>query len=761
MGQAVSRATGLEAGRGRAALAGAATVVVALLALALTLAGVADGEVVATLLFLPVFVTGLLAGRAAGYVAAAIATAVYVAVRRDDLSSAATASAGVLTLTRAGAYVVAGHVGALARSLTRGAPAPDRRPAGAARDRAAPARTMVRDDWEQVWESADVRRAPTQRAAEPVLAGVGSSLRAGYDGGAAWPGDQGGNGVYSTTMSGAWPPDPPGAPWADEGGQDPSRGHVGPQDETPWSDDGWSGAEAGGPPGGSGWPGAARPSAPVDDSWDAVQQSWRQQHGLPPEEERPQHGDQRGWHDRDSGGDGGWPAGNGASPTDAWAPAAPAGPEPWGPPAGGGADAWGSPPGAVQDGWPQGRGGTWDEGGGGSWEPAGADAWGQPTDHGAQDGGWAAVPPDDPWGDRAPTGGTWPDAATSAGGWPDVPAAPTDPRGADPSGWPQVPQEAHDGWPESQVGREGGEAGGWPYVAPSGQAGWRTDTGQADAWAPGGSPAEPGQAWGGQDGRTTTGSHESPWGAPEPPRRTTGEWPAAGGAIPPHTDLAGEQGGWGALAGDAWPSGPGRSDARWDRADGGPPSGQRTSGWTPAVAGNGAPPAPPGGSVGGLAGRGAGGLPGPRPAVDPETGLWTAQFLRDRLNAEQARSRRSGHPYSLVLVQVPDGPLAQLPYRRQLTLLRELGYQFVAGGVVDHLVHVPDQNQHWFAVILPETDRSGAHVLERRLRLGIGGYLSSRGLRLHELQSASLTAPDDDPSMDAIWDALTGAGDSH
>jgi hypothetical protein len=150
------------------------------------------------------------------------------------------------------------------------------------------------------------------------------------------------------------------------------------------------------------------------------------------------------------------------------------------------------------------------------------------------------------------------------------------------------------------------------------------------------------------------------------------------------------------------------------------------------------------------------GRTGPLPAVDPETGLWTAKFLRDRLLAERSRSRRTHRSYSLVLVQVPDGPLASLPYRRQLTVLRELGYQFVAGGVVDHLVHVPDQSQHWFAVILPDTDRSGAQVIERRLRLGIRGYLSSRGLRLGELESASLTAPDDDPAMAEIWDALIG-----
>ncbi len=152
----------------------------------------------------------------------------------------------------------------------------------------------------------------------------------------------------------------------------------------------------------------------------------------------------------------------------------------------------------------------------------------------------------------------------------------------------------------------------------------------------------------------------------------------------------------------------------------------------------------------------AGGGASDLPAVDPETGLWTARFLRDRLSAERARSRRTGQQFSLVLVQVPDGPLAQLPYRRQVALLRELGYQFVAGGIVDHLVHVPDQTQHWFAVVLPDTDRAGAQVLERRLRLGIGGYLSSRGLPLRDLESASLTAPDDDPAMAQIWDALIG-----
>jgi hypothetical protein len=201
------------------------------------------------------------------------------------------------------------------------------------------------------------------------------------------------------------------------------------------------------------------------------------------------------------------------------------------------------------------------------------------------------------------------------------------------------------------------------------------------------------------------------------------------------------------VAGGGWPgapSSPASPAPPWAAGVPEPPSARGGNGWGPATG-----PTPA-----------VEDAPQPLPAVDPETGLWTARFLRDRLAAERVRSRRSRHPFSLVLVQVPDAPLATLPYRRQLTLLRELGYQFVAGGVVDHLVHVPDQDQHWFAVILPDTDRSGAQVLERRLRLGIGGYLSSRGLRLSDLQSASLTAPDDDPAMSAIWDALIGPEDA-
>jgi hypothetical protein len=496
------------------------------------------------------------------------------------------------------------------------------------------------------------------------------------------------------TMSGGWSPEPVREPWQDAEG--PRR--AGDAWEQP-ADGGWQ-------DGGGGWPGgpaAGGDRPPADDSWAAVQQSWRQQHGVPPEDETMVD-------DRGPAGPSGWPHDqpHGGSGADAWGP-------PQGPPGGGvrgpgpGGDPWGDqaaegggwgPPGSAGngDGWqdqpgPAGDGGGWQD------QPA-ADGW--------PEGGGAHGAPADQWG-AAPTGGTWPQ--------PDAPAAWADPPAPD-QGWGQAP--AGGDWPA-----EGGVNGN-AWGAPAPEQAW------TDAPA-----AHDGGAWAGHEG-----VNGNAWGTPAPAEGLWGEAPPSGG----------EQG-WGEAppSGGDWPASAGDASAWQD--DAGPsgagdgwPDGAALTGGTFAAAGD----------TGGYAAPVGAGSAVPLPAVDPETGLWTAKFLRDRLTSERARSRRSGRPFSMVLVQVPDGPLAQLPYRRQLTLLRELGYQFVAGGVVDHLVHVPDQAQHWFAVILPDTDSSGSQVLERRLRLGIGGYLSSRGLPLRDLDSASLTSPDDDEAMGTIWEALIG-----
>jgi hypothetical protein len=734
MGQTLTgRLAGQNAGSARAILVVVATAVVGIVAGGLQAAGVASGEVLATALFLPVFAAALFGGRTAGLVTAFAATALYVALRRFDLEAAGTANAAVLVVTRGIAYAVAAHIGA----LTRGATSYLGEAPAAARSR------------------------PRDRGPAP---GGRTYRRAGdFDGG----------GLQMSTTS-AWP-DPQDTP------------------EEP-----------------GGWPQGRETRPAEDDSWAAVQQSWRRQHGVPADDPEPSRRPRRepdGWPYEAPGGGDAW-AGH---PTGQhWGPA-PRPDEDWG--ADPAADPWRAPAGASANGNGQGHGQDWPPPPppppppvrpGTPGEPT--DMWGQPlttvSPHVAREE--PPAPPAEHWGDPrhaspgwdqpgAPAPAAWADPQPAAGGW-GPPAA-----GPEPAAWGE-PAPAADQW--GHAGPSDPGAGAWPDAAPAAPGGWNEPPATGDAWSPQG-PADPG-AWG-DPAPAAPGAWPDPgpaapagWGDPAAPAPDPGAWPGESGWPDPGTGATPEQGSWpgqsgwpdagppaepapGAWpdpgrAGDAWPAEPAAA-AGWAGAPA-PPAPGPAGGWPDAGAGGGAggwaPPAsdagwgPPPSDSWSSAPPEPGpppdaGPPPPLPAVDPETGLWTAKFLRDRLSAERSRSRRSHRPFSLVLVQVPDGPLAALPYRRQLTLLRELGYQFVAGGVVDHLVHVPDREQHWFAVILPDTDRSGAQVLERRLRLGIGGYLSSRGMRLADLQSASLTAPDDDPQMGEIWEALIGpddAGDS-
>jgi hypothetical protein len=219
----------------------------------------------------------------------------------------------------------------------------------------------------------------------------------------------------------------------------------------------------------------------------------------------------------------------------------------------------------------------------------------------------------------------------------------------------------------------------------------------------------------------------------------------------------------------------GRSLAGAGPGTGGPRPGGPAPGGPPAAGGGfGTPGPPPGASrprsgAGAGAGRGAGAGAGgrggggyvpmsdPSEGIDPETRLWNARFFRERLASARDAAVRTGSGFSVVMIQVPDHPFQPLPYRRQVALLRELGHQFVSARMIDHLVHLPDDNQHWFAVVLDDSDRAGATAFERRLRSAIGGYLRNRGLHISEIQSLSLTSPDDDEAMAMVWSSLLGS----
>jgi hypothetical protein len=789
----------LGAGSARALVLGGAAVAVLVVSSLLVVTGVDTVETVATLLVVPVFGVALYFGRGLGFGAAAVATGIYVVLRRPDYGETGSVSFAVLIVTRAIAYSIVAHAGAWARTLVSDA--------SAAGDEWADSPLILREQRRargeragdvEPWTSASPvatreerhRRelatpAPTAAMA-PALFGDGrdrdwddephpSDWRVGPS---ALPPDDPESGPW-TGPTGAVeaPPAPPsnggGAPpvdderWAAQGGSlgNPWSGQVpavgdpgGPGDR--WAEPPAARGPAG--PGGPGDPWGERPAGPgeVDDRW-----SGRQAPVGGPDPWAAQGG----------------PGGPGSQ--DPWADqGAPGGP---GGPAGPG-DRWGAPTGG-----PGGPGNTW----GHEAVPDAADPWadqGAPAPGGS--GGWSGQQPaargpegpGDRWSGRQPAvrgpGGDWPEDGTPGPGGPGDRWSGRQPAVGSPAGgWPDdgmpgpgAPGGLGDRWSGEQPAARGPEGPGdrWSGRQPavgSPAGGW-PDDGMPGPGAPGG----PGDRWSGQqpaargpEGPGDRWSGQQP-AAAGPPR--SGQWPAAeqwgpeGPEGPPGTVDWGDVDPLGPVertpGADPWEQV--QPDRMWrSRRDG------DTGSYTPAAGMPGVP------TPAGMPGPGPG-MPGPGgppvpavpvpvasslPAVDPETRLWSARYLCDRLATEQREAARAGRPFSLVLVQVPDGPLAALSYRRQVTLLRELGHQFVAGGLVDHLVHVPDQVQHWFAVILPDTDRGGAQGFERRLRNGIGGYLRSRGLLLGELESASLTSPDDDSALGVIWETLIARGE--
>jgi hypothetical protein len=368
-------------------------------------------------------------------------------------------------------------------------------------------------------------------------------------------------------------------------------------------------------------------------------------------------------------------------------------------------------------------------------ERPGYDAFaaGQPTSV------WVMAPDDDAYSAPAPAAYAGPDDDRYSAPAPAAYAGPDDDRYAPsaPAAYPGSAPGDAPGWSEREPVSPGMGATGSEWAAPLGslrpEAGWQPEpparSPGSNGWPPDPPPMSP-PPW------------SDPYGSPAVAGPGRDQWAPTAATPPPWSDPYGS---------------PAVSDPRGTPAAPDPDDPR----WQPGAWYDAAPPPRTGPSRHATPSRHT--APGrrsdPAPPIDPETRLWTARFLCDRIAGEKAACQRSGSPFSLVLVQVPDEPFALLPYRRQVTLLRELGHQFVAGGVIDHLVHVPDQTQHWFAVVLPDIDRAGAQVLERRLRLGIGGYLRSRGLPLSELESASLTSPDDDAALGAIWDALVARGD--
>jgi diguanylate cyclase (GGDEF)-like protein len=108
-------------------------------------------------------------------------------------------------------------------------------------------------------------------------------------------------------------------------------------------------------------------------------------------------------------------------------------------------------------------------------------------------------------------------------------------------------------------------------------------------------------------------------------------------------------------------------------------------------------------------------------AMDGLTGLKNRRAFEDRLEEEVARARRHGHPLSLILIDIdhfksyndtfghPKGDeVLRHVGRLLMRLMRDTDFAARYGG-------------EEFAIILPNTDREGAHQVAERLRLTIEG----------------------------------------
>jgi hypothetical protein len=368
---------------------------------------------------------------------------------------------------------------------------------------------------------------------------------------------------------------------------------------------------------------------------------------------------------------------------------------------------------------------------GAAWSEQWSEQWSEPAaDPAAWPGQWAE-PEGAAWSEQWSQQWSGPAAEPERAAWSDQWWEPQPERDGSSGPWPEADQEA---WSSAQ----------WPEPEPE-RAAW------SEQWS-----QQPAQQW------------SEPWSEQPPPSWEGNEAPLER-VLPPSWEggFDDDEAGWdprvqgvpfdGAVEGlvptddipppshappapagpAAEPMEPGNAPwlGGWPADEHGPAS--REPSWAAApIQPHHAPPAPPG--------------------IDPGTGLQTAEYLRDRLAAEWETSRSRKSPFSVVMVQIPDIPFQALPELRRATLLRELGHQFTEAGMVDHLVHLPDGGRHWFAVVLGDTDKSGARAFERRLRMAIAGYLRNRGLRLEDVSSASLTSPDDDETMVGMWSSLLG-----
>lgn len=117
--------------------------------------------------------------------------------------------------------------------------------------------------------------------------------------------------------------------------------------------------------------------------------------------------------------------------------------------------------------------------------------------------------------------------------------------------------------------------------------------------------------------------------------------------------------------------------------------------------------------------------------TDPLTGLWNRGHMMERLREEEARSRRNGMPFSLIMCDIDHFKRFNDTYGHECG---DLVLKAVS-GVLRRSLREQDAASRWggeeFLLLLPETDAGAACGVARRLREGIATHgLDYNGSRL-------------------------------
>lgn len=127
--------------------------------------------------------------------------------------------------------------------------------------------------------------------------------------------------------------------------------------------------------------------------------------------------------------------------------------------------------------------------------------------------------------------------------------------------------------------------------------------------------------------------------------------------------------------------------------------------------------------------------------LDPLTSLGNRRFFRETALVELNRSSRYGRPVSLVYLDVDGYEALRQEAGHTESDLMLVQMASVITGMVRASDVVARISGAEFAVLLPETDGSGAQVVAGKLRDGLGAVVSERGLALNAVVVGASDGP--------------------